>query len=240
MDYKNRVPGSRYRNRRQPLNLWIWVAVAAIAAVALVYGLWPAGDEVEPAHQSVEPTPAGITSQQLAVPPIGPSLTPTGKPTPPPRTAAELLKPAEGAGSGAPASGSKKPTSLEPMPTPEPTPAPVEPRFTFYKILPEKEVIIPETEIKAIKRDEDQGHATKPQQYLIQVGSYSTPAEAEKVRTRLSQLKVKSKIEAVKIENTQWYRVKIGPFDKLVDVDKVRDYLKANQLPSVVQKSTGK
>lgn len=237
MDYKNRVPGSRYRKPRRPINRGVWIAIAAFAAVALIYGLWPAGDDGDSAQAPQEPPPT-TTSQQLQMPPMGPPVNPKDKATTA-RNSGDAAKPTESTGTAQTKPDPKK-SEQDKITATDPVTPPVEPRFTFYKILPEKEVIIPETEIKAIKRDEDQGHAAKPQQYLIQVGSYSTPTEAEKVRSHLSQLKVKSKIEAVKIENTQWFRVKIGPFEKLADADKVRDYLKANQLPSVVQKSTGK
>jgi cell division protein FtsN len=234
VDYKNRVPGSRYRRPRRPLNLWTWIGVAAVAAIALIYGLWPAGDGEESVQEAQEPPPA-TTSQQLPVPPIAPPPNAKDKAS----GGRDRVEPAEAA-KGVQTRHDKKKPEQEAAVAADPVTPPVEPRFTFYKILPEKEVIIPEAEIKAIKRDEGLGHSAKPEQYQIQVGSYSSPAEAEKIKARLSQLKVKSKIESVKIENAQWYRVKIGPFDKLADADKVRDYLKANQLPSVVQKSTGK
>lgn len=129
-----------------------------------------------------------------------------------------------------------------PAPAPSQAPAkPVEPRFTFYKILPEKEVIIAEHEIKTLKREESLGK--KPPeggQYLVQAGSFTRLEDAEKLRTKLSQLKVKAKIESVRIDNADWHRVKVGPFDTLVNADRVRVYLRGNKIDSVVQKSTQK
>jgi cell division protein FtsN len=113
-----------------------------------------------------------------------------------------------------------------------------EPRFTFYKILPEKEVIIPESEIKNLKREESL--TGKPvTQYQIQAGSFPHLEDAHKLKSRLSQVGIKSRLENVKIENLSWYRVKIGPFKTVADADKVRAHLRANQIDSVVQKALG-
>ncbi|WP_045226693.1 SPOR domain-containing protein [Methyloterricola oryzae] len=147
------------------------------------------------------------------------------------------------AATATPQSGAAKTASgaAAPQPHPVPTPKPQEPRFSFYKILPEKEVIIAEHEIKTLKREESLGK--KPPtggQYLLQAGSFTRLEDAEKLRARLSQLQVKAKIESVRIENADWHRVKLGPFDSLVSADRVRVYLRSRQIDSVVQKSTQK
>jgi cell division protein FtsN len=115
-----------------------------------------------------------------------------------------------------------------------------EPRFTFYKILPEKEAIIPESEITNLKHQESLGKKPLASQYLLQAGSFANPLDAVKLKEKLTALKIKSHIENVKIENAAWNRVKIGPFKSLEDADKVRTYLRNNQLDSVVQKSVTK
>lgn len=242
MDYKNRVPGNLYpsrRPRRIPL-LALAAAAGGLALAGLGYALWPAseGEETKPV-EAVLPPPPATTSKQLAMPPLDAAATARIKDKTK-GAAAETAKPPATAES-APKDDRKKAGDAEDLTTAaDPVAPPVEPRFTFYKILPEKEVIIPESEIKALKRDEGLGSSAKPEPYQIQVGSYNSQAEAERIKAKLSQLKVKSKIENVKIENTQWFRVKIGPFDKLADADKVRDYLKTNQMPTVVQRSTGR
>lgn len=116
-------------------------------------------------------------------------------------------------------------------------PKPVEPRFSFYELLPEKEVLIQENEIRALKREEVQGKATGLSgSYVLQAGSFPTEAEASQLKERLLQLKVKGRMEAVLIEGTSWYRVKVGPYSSLVDADKMRAYLRRNEIDTVVQK----
>ncbi|MEY2700703.1 MAG: hypothetical protein RIQ52_1458 [Pseudomonadota bacterium] len=116
-------------------------------------------------------------------------------------------------------------------------PKPVEPRFSFYELLPEKEVLIQENEIRALKREEVQGKATGLSgSYVLQAGSFPTEAEASQLKERLLQLKVKGRMEAVLIEGASWYRVKVGPYSSLVDADKMRAYLRRNEIDTVVQK----
>ncbi|QXP85374.1 SPOR domain-containing protein [Methylococcus sp. ANG] len=123
-----------------------------------------------------------------------------------------------------------------PIPTAGKKPNP--PRFTFYKILSEKEEIIPEAEIRTIKREEKQGKSPPGGGYVVQAGSYRSRADAEKMRADLIKLKVKARLESVKIENVEWFRVKVGPYDNLAEADRLRSILKKNGIDSVVQKMT--
>ena len=111
-----------------------------------------------------------------------------------------------------------------------------EPRFSFYKVLPEKEVIVSEAEIKNLKRDEKLGKSGSGA-YLVQAGSFTSQQEAEKLKTRLGEINVKARLELIKLDNTAWYRVKLGPYANLGDADKVRQHLRANRIDSVVQKA---
>jgi cell division protein FtsN len=192
----------------------MWVASAVAVAAILLGGvmLFGTGDN------GARPEAEAERTTESAAPPIRPA------------TRSEETKPGKPAGK----EGQRKPEENQHQTKP------TEPRFSFYKILPEKEVIIPESEIKAIKREEGLARVPPGQSYLLQAGSFSSLQDAERLKAQLSQLKVKSKIESVKIENAVWHRVKIGPFSSLVDADKVRAYLRNNQIDSVVQKATGK
>jgi cell division protein FtsN len=234
MDYKHRVPGNHNRKRklkvqpRSPQMIWVGVGVAAVLALLVWWWLRPAPSK--PALPPSAPKTVELPGPPLRKPS---SITPTQLPqaklprnTPTPLTVHVTAAP----------SNTPLPANTA-TPTSPPTPTPAEPRFSFYQILPEKEVIIPENEIHNIKRDENLGNAPKTEQYQIQVGSYQNAADAEKLKTQISQLKVKSRIEVVRVDNVDWHRVKIGPFDKLVEADKVRAYLRSNKIDSVVQKA---
>jgi cell division septation protein DedD len=230
MDYKHRVPGNKRKSNRRaggsPLPVrWIVIAGGAIVVIGALWSMF-SGNGDKKATVPVNTT----ISQPIQMPPMGP---------PAPAKAKEPLKKVEKAAEKPPAEAPQ--AKVEPAETKESTPPPKPPapevRFTFYKILPEKEVIIQESEIRELKLDERLGKQLKPQQYEIQVGSYNSLAEAEQLKAKLSQLKVRSRVESMKIESVEWHRVKIGPFDKVSDADRVRDYLKQNQITSVVQKS---
>lgn len=116
-------------------------------------------------------------------------------------------------------------------------PKPPEPRFSFYELLPEKEILIQENEIRALKREEVQGKSAGVSgSYILQAGSFAVEQEATQLKERLQQLKVKARMEVVLIEGSRWYRVKIGPYSSLLDADKMRLYLRRNEIDTVVQK----
>lgn len=119
-------------------------------------------------------------------------------------------------------------------------PKPPKPRFQFYTVLPEKEVIIPESEVKARKQEEKQGKApTVGEVYMLQIGSFKTMAEADRLKAQLAMLGVEAKIETAQIGTATWNRVKVGPFASMASADKTRGVLRQNNVDSVVQKAIG-
>lgn len=109
-----------------------------------------------------------------------------------------------------------------------------EPRFTFYTLLPEKELIIPEGEVRARKRAEILGRS-KPEDYFIQVGSFHSPEDAKRLQAELGRLGIKARLEQTEIGKVLWYRVRVGPFKTLREVETIRARLRANRIDSVVQ-----
>ncbi|MGX2038950.1 SPOR domain-containing protein [Methylocaldum sp. MU1018] len=163
-------------------------------------------------------------------------------PAPPPQVAAinpddgKTIRPEKEEKEKKPDAQDEKKTAAKPEPKPQPV-KPREPRFTFYKILPEKEVIIPESEIKTIKREERLGNQPASVLYLVQAGSFDNLQSAEQLKDDLAKIRIKAKIEMIEIENSAWYRVKIGPYATLADADKVRAYLRKKGIDSIVQKA---
>lgn len=107
------------------------------------------------------------------------------------------------------------------------------PKFDFYNILPEQEIVIPESEIKTRKREEQLGRA-KPERYVIQAGSFRKHNQADKLKARLALLGIESKIETARSDSTVWNRVKIGPFTNLSKVDSIRSRLRKNNIDTIV------
>jgi cell division protein FtsN len=57
------------------------------------------------------------------------------------------------------------------------------------------------------------------------------------LKARLAEIRIKARLEMIKLDNTAWYRVKIGPYASLADADKVRQYLRSNRIDSILQKA---
>ncbi|MGR9052062.1 MAG: SPOR domain-containing protein, partial [Gammaproteobacteria bacterium] len=87
------------------------------------------------------------------------SLKQSGPETPAQKTVSKNLQPPK-------ASDKPKPKKAEKTKT-----EPEEPRFDFYTILPEKEVVVPDYEIKTRAREERVGKA-KTAKYVLQAGSF--------------------------------------------------------------------
>jgi cell division protein FtsN len=230
MDYKNRIPGYRPpRPPRKKSRAGLWASLGVVVAMVAVALGWAF---TRPQDEPLPPKPK---------PGVGSSSVPVTLPANPPLTSAPAKAPDKKPAKVEPKEAAKE--TAKPGQPAKPVEAPAkqpEPRFTFYKILPELEAIIPESEIKTLKHEESLGKKPPTVKYLLQAGSFTNAQDAEKLKAKLSALKIKSHIETVKIENAAWNRVKIGPFNNMADADRVRTYLRSNQLDSVVQKSVTK
>lgn len=113
-----------------------------------------------------------------------------------------------------------------------------EPRFDFYTILPEKEVVVPDYEIKTRVREERVGKA-KPAKYMLQAGSFRAYKEADSLRAKLALMGIESRVEKAKIGNVTWNRVKMGPYSQLSSVTTIKSRLKQNGIDVMVTEIGG-
>ncbi|PHS73206.1 MAG: sporulation-like protein [Cycloclasticus sp.] len=109
------------------------------------------------------------------------------------------------------------------------------PRFDFYQILPEMEVVIPEHEIEERRRLEGTGK-TKPGTFIIQVGSFRNLPQADTLKAQLALLGVESTVQTVNQNGSVWHRVKSGPYTSFRKVDKIQNRLHHNNIQSIVIK----
>ena len=100
-------------------------------------------------------------------------------------------------------------------------------RFQFYDILPQFQVVVP--------RGESRGGAApvtaratpvqQPGRYLLQAGSFSTPAEADRLQATLALRGIESRVQQATVDGNAFYRVQIGPIDELDALNRTRRQL---------------
>ena len=104
------------------------------------------------------------------------------------------------------------------------------PRFEFYTLLTESEVIVPEGEEELREADNDTV-------FLLQAGSFKSPRDADSLRAQLLLLNLSASIETFSPRHDEtWHRVLVGPFEKNTDVASARAKLASNQIDSLLLK----
>lgn len=113
---------------------------------------------------------------------------------------------------------------------------PPKPRFDFYTILPEMEVVVPEEQIKGkIKGGVPQ--VDQPGTYYLQAGSFRAFDQSDHLKAQLALLGLHADIEIVTVNKGEtWHRVRVGPFKNLDDLNRARALLKENNMSAVLVK----
>jgi cell division protein FtsN len=112
------------------------------------------------------------------------------------------------------------------------------PKFDFYKILPGSEEPVTERELKAAaKADRSQPEAAKAV-FFIQVGSFQNPADADNQKARIALLGFESSVDPTPLpDKGTWYRVRMGPYASLEDLNRVRRVLSENGIDASLVKA---
>lgn len=107
--------------------------------------------------------------------------------------------------------------------------APKEKRFTFYDLLPNIEVTIPESETEILS-DIELKAVVEPGVYVLQAGSFSTDDDADRRRAELALQGIESHIVRVKINDRNYHRVYVGPTEDLDELNLLRSRLRAAKI----------
>lgn len=102
---------------------------------------------------------------------------------------------------------------------------PPKPRFDFYKMLPSFEVIIPEQE-KEVSTDTTSKAVVTPGTYVLQVGSFTEYADADRRRAQLALQGIESTVQRVVIDGKAYHRVRVGPIEDLEKLNLLRSRLR--------------
>lgn len=114
--------------------------------------------------------------------------------------------------------GAQAPAAGEP-PVAQDAPEPKKPKYEFYDVLRDKEVVIPDAELTA----QAQAEAAQPPEaalppaaesvrYLIQAGAFRSAADAEALKARIALTGEIARVEAGESNGGPIYRVRLGPY----------------------------
>lgn len=108
--------------------------------------------------------------------------------------------------------------------------------FDFYTLLPEMEVVIPETD-EPSNSGQHPAKTDTPEAYVLQTGSFRRFDEADGLKANLALIGISANIQTVAINGEDtWYRVRIGPYKDFNQLRQVRTRLKQNDIEFIVLK----
>jgi cell division protein FtsN len=107
------------------------------------------------------------------------------------------------------------------------------PRFEFYNVLADKspKSTAPVKQSNQQTRQDDGKAATNYPPHILQVGSFSTSVDAEKLKARLALIGAESHIQTANVpDRGVYYRVRLGPYRSEEELNRARNFLKQNDL----------
>jgi cell division protein FtsN len=209
-DYKHRVQSASYQNRKharkQPNMIWRWLLVLVLLIAFIVFLNMISKMAQELISGKPEADRQVVENPQKQALAIKPQVAESveKKAEPPVVTA-----------------------TVSAIPEPE------EPRYDFYTILPQAEVVVPDYEIKTRVREELVGKS-KAVKYVMQAGSFREAAEADHQKAKLALLGIEARVEKAKVGSVIWHRVKIGPYDNPTSVTTIKELLQKNGFAVIV------
>lgn len=108
-------------------------------------------------------------------------------------------------------------------------------RFQFYKILTDQQKTTPIAPARqadqAKTADKNPSAAYEPQ--ILQAGSFPNIDDAENLKAKLALLGVEANIQTAAIKDKGvWYRVRLGPYKNVDELNRTRGFLKQNGVNS--------
>jgi cell division protein FtsN len=114
------------------------------------------------------------------------------------------------------------------VPTAEP-PKADKPRFDFYRILPGQEEPVSDKELKQAAAKAQKGPNAPRESYVIQAGAFQNPADADNLKARLALIGLQASVEPATLpDKGTWYRVRLGPYGQLDEINRIRGQLAQN------------
>jgi len=115
---------------------------------------------------------------------------------------------------------------------------PAENRFEFYEILPQFEVVVPNDDAPAApnRARRERPPATPPGSFLLQAGSFSAAADADRLKAQLALLGFESHVQRVTLDDDVFNRVRIGPIADLEAAKRTQSKLRDAGIDSLLMR----
>jgi len=125
---------------------------------------------------------------------------------------------------------------------------PPKPRFDFYTVLPEMEIVIPDpepdpipspppTKPAATKVTPLATHTADSTAYMLQMGSFRKYGDADRLKASLALIGIQAEIQKVTINNKDTYhRVRSGPYHSRQQANQLRAQLQKNNVNTLLIK----
>ncbi len=121
------------------------------------------------------------------------------------------------------------------------------PRFDFYTILPEMEVVIPEEPAAGVETPRPVAPppsaptaASVPVSgYILQAGSFRSAGDADTLKAQLALLGYEASVQTVTINQDTYHRVRLGPFASRERADAARAQLAGNAVSTILLRLKG-
>jgi len=111
------------------------------------------------------------------------------------------------------------------------------PKYDFYRILPGGEEAVSERDLKERLRTAPVQADAPRDVYYVQAGSFQNPADADNQKAKLAIVGLESSVEPTSLpDKGTWYRVRLGPYTQLEELNKVRQTLAANGIDASLVK----
>jgi cell division protein FtsN len=125
--------------------------------------------------------------------------------------------------------------------------------YDFYKVLEANEVVIPDAELSAKARAEQQAKsapnastaspapdtsAAGGARYILQAGSYPDAKGADEIKAKLALLGFVAQVQPVTVNGRAWHRVRLGPYASASDLEAAKRTLSENGINAIALKET--
>ena len=111
------------------------------------------------------------------------------------------------------------------------------PKFDFYKILPGQEEPVTDRDLKSAAAKQAEKPGAPRDLYFVQAGAFQNPADADNLKARLALMGLQASVEPANLpDKGTWYRVRLGPYTQLDEINRVRQTLAQNSIDASLVK----